>query len=318
MDARRTTSGHAAPAVASVLGIKHRGAPCAEMNARYKDDGTFLLQVVPMKVVQDGSAQYVVECDVGVVDLTLNDIPGAGIVPADGIIQLTEDDAGTVHRSVEVTALLAAVRPLVTIRALLRGTDSVFPYVDSRKRALLMTTAKRKVREDNERPRKQSANSPCAECMFDGGCSAMVKQEDMRLHVAVHLARKLNLGEADAGVVAHNACGWCGQVGHCTVHITKNYAGSWVIDKDMSQGPYARKFQLKSGAKHCSNVPVRCPLCPNAGQRKGGTTVWRWSLAGHIQEFHQGVTDERPRWTLHQHLSHRRRCSACGGGGPSP
>ena len=158
------------------------------------------LQPVAMTVLVEGGERHCVESSEGVVDLCLTNVRGCGIVSAESIVQLRQGADGAVRRSVEATALLAAVRPLVATRATVRSGSRWFPYQDSLGKKTLMSLAKRKAAEDNE-PHRKRTRCPRARCIWAGGCLAMVQQKDMRVHVALHLIRKYNLGAGDAALV---------------------------------------------------------------------------------------------------------------------
>jgi len=110
-------------------------------------------------------------------------------------------------------------------------------------------------------------------------------------HMGAHILHDLHIKDAD------NPCGLCLNTGsRCVFRLIKRNKVDQ-IDMTNSRCPNLRKIQLTSASKYskaspCTNVPLRCPLCP-----KESDCVWKYNLRAHILACHPSATID-----LYQHL----------------
>ena len=84
---------------------------------------------------------------------------------------------------------------------------------------------------------------------------------------------------------AENPCGLCLNSGSlCAFRLVKRNKIDR-IDMMNSHCSNLYKVQLASAAKHsrspCTNVPLRCPLCP-----KDSDCIWKYNMLAHILKYH--------------------------------
>ncbi|KAG6815696.1 hypothetical protein H0H93_009164, partial [Arthromyces matolae] len=124
-----------------------------------------------------------------------------------------------------------------------------------------------------------------------------IRIDKMRKHVGAHILcsfRKVIDMEPLRVEIGQDPCGWCGLEGCWTRLSTKKRGGIQIS----SNCPYHHAKLVYNDARQfiprepCTNVPVRCPLCPadGTGERP---TVWKYNAMGHIEAFHADPADER-------------------------
>lgn len=90
---------------------------------------------------------------------------------------------------------------------------------------------------------------------------------------------------------ADNPCGLCLNEGNiCAIRFVKMAKSGYQVDLRNSRCRNLYKISLKHAAKFsktspCTNVPLRCPLCP-----KISDTVWKYNLRSHISKIHGSAT----------------------------
>jgi hypothetical protein len=110
-------------------------------------------------------------------------------------------------------------------------------------------------------------------------------------HMGAHILHDSHVKDAD------NPCGLCLNTGsRCVFRLVKRNKADQ-IDMTNSRCPNLRKIQLMSAAKYskaspCTNVPLRCPLCP-----KESNCIWKYNLRAHILNSHPSATMD-----LYHHL----------------
>jgi hypothetical protein len=110
-------------------------------------------------------------------------------------------------------------------------------------------------------------------------------------HTGAHILHDPHIKDAD------NPCGLCLNAGsHCVFRLIKRNKVDQ-INMTNSRCLNLRKIQLTSAGKYskaspCTNVPLRCPLCP-----KELDCVWKYNLRAHILACHPSATID-----LYQHL----------------
>jgi len=103
-------------------------------------------------------------------------------------------------------------------------------------------------------------------------------------HMGAHILHNSHIKDTD------NPCGLCLNTGsRCVFRLVKRNKVDQ-IDMTNSQCPNLRKIQLTSAAKYskvspCTNVPLRCPLCP-----KESDCIWKYNLRTHILNCHPSAT----------------------------
>lgn len=109
-------------------------------------------------------------------------------------------------------------------------------------------------------------------------CDRECKPAKMREHVAAHLIEAVDLGE-----IHPDTCGYCGTHGDgCVVSLEQGSARGILVP--YSTCDFFYKFNLKSASKlssPCSNVPLRCPGCPDEE-----TVYWKYNLRVHCAQKH--------------------------------
>ena len=102
-------------------------------------------------------------------------------------------------------------------------------------------------------------------------------------HMGAHILHDSRVKDAD------NPCGLCLNTGSCCIFrlVKRNKVDQ--VDMANSRCPNLRKIQLTSAAKYstsspCTNVPLRCPLCP-----KGSDCIWKYNLHAHILNSHSSA-----------------------------
>lgn len=97
-------------------------------------------------------------------------------------------------------------------------------------------------------------------------------------------------------------CGLCLQYDQCTIYLMKGKGAnaSPMIDKKSSKCTGLIDFNYttaatSTAASPCSNVPLKCPLCPSSS-----AAVWRYNLCIHIQSSHPytDLRDHKPLWKI--------------------
>ena len=89
----------------------------------------------------------------------------------------------------------------------------------------------------------------------------------------------------------------------CTIYLTKQSArnnhwtlkyGGTIPCPNVTSFSYAAAM-VSSESSPCSNVPIRCPYCPD-----GSPAVWRYNIQSHLQNRHRGVNPEKHKelWVL--------------------
>ena len=102
-------------------------------------------------------------------------------------------------------------------------------------------------------------------------------------HMGAHILHDFHIKDPD------NPCGLCLNTGsRCVFWLVKRNKVDQ-IDMTNSRCPNLRKIQLTSAAKYskafpCTNVPLRCPLCP-----KESDCIWKYNLHAHILNCHATI-----------------------------
>ncbi|KAJ7088428.1 hypothetical protein B0H15DRAFT_982116, partial [Mycena belliarum] len=121
-------------------------------------------------------------------------------------------------------------------------------------------------------PAGKDSRRPC------GICQKNVAGPDRQNHVGKHILLSQR-GVAETSTVADKyPCGFCGKEmsdGGCTISIASG--------KAISSCPEWYQFQVKaalkiSGARPCTNAPLKCSLCPE--------THWKYNMPQHLREKH--------------------------------
>lgn len=102
-------------------------------------------------------------------------------------------------------------------------------------------------------------------------------------HMGAHILHDQRLTDAD------NPCGLCLNTGsRCVIRfVTRSKTDQ--IDMANSRCPNLYKIQLKTAAKFsrkspCTNIPLRCPLCP-----KQSDCIWKYNMRAHLENQHPSV-----------------------------
>jgi hypothetical protein len=89
---------------------------------------------------------------------------------------------------------------------------------------------------------------------------------------------------------ADHPCGLCLNTGsRCVFRLLKRNKVDQ-IDLDNSRCPNIYKIQLSTAAKYsqmspCTNVPLRCPLCPTLSD-----CIWKYNMCAHILKDHPSAS----------------------------
>src|SRR6266852_4283340 len=114
-------------------------------------------------------------------------------------------------------------------------------------------------------------------------------------HVGSHILHSLHETEDPkkcTTLVGVNPCGFCGREG-CFTQLKLNKNGNASINSNCiyhySGMQYKRAAQF-SNPQPCTNVPIHCPLCPNAVSGDP-QTIWKYNALYHlISEYSNGDT----------------------------
>ncbi|KAG6825839.1 hypothetical protein H0H92_002235 [Tricholoma furcatifolium] len=119
----------------------------------------------------------------------------------------------------------------------------------------------------------------------------------MREHVGQHILHAFRRTPDPSGVLGKiglNPCGWCGLEGCVTRMVTKK-RGTFQL---MSNCPYHYERMVYDHAKEyspdgpCTNVPVRCWLCPTLETAGDLPAVWKYNAWAHLMMEHADPADE--------------------------
>lgn len=102
-------------------------------------------------------------------------------------------------------------------------------------------------------------------------------------HMGAHILHDSQMKDAD------NPCGLCLNRGSlCAIWLVRRGKSGDQVDMVNSRCPNLYKISLKQAAKFsktspCTNIPIRCPLCP-----KVSDAIWKYNLRSHIAKVHGG------------------------------
>jgi hypothetical protein len=102
-------------------------------------------------------------------------------------------------------------------------------------------------------------------------------------HMGAHILHDSQMKDAD------NPCGLCLNRGSlCAIRLVRRGKSGDQVDMVNSRCPNLYKISLKQAAKFsktspCTNIPIRCPLCP-----KVSDAIWKYNLRSHIAKVHGG------------------------------
>ncbi|KAI0054949.1 hypothetical protein BV25DRAFT_1816306, partial [Artomyces pyxidatus] len=163
--------------------------------------------------------------------------------------------------------------------------SKTFPYRSIEDQACFMC-------EDDQTARGlQTSRNTCLGCPTV--VIARLRMPELLKHIGAHILHDSRFKGAT------NACGLCLRTGSsCVVYLKRKGKSGDQIDYSLSRCPNLQNFSLKNAAKFtkrspCTNVPMRCPLCP-----KGSPAIWKYNMDSHITTIHPTAN---PR--LYQHLS---------------
>jgi hypothetical protein len=129
------------------------------------------------------------------------------------------------------------------------------------------------------------------ECYF---CTTSTKLKDMCDHVGRHILAAVqgiedSLPLKSGMQISINPCGWCGREG-CKEQLTKK--GNSVSISPSCPYHYSKimygKATQYSTTLPCTNVPIRCPICPTglSGQSR---TIWKYNALTYFAAEHVPV-----------------------------
>ena len=268
-----------APAVCTVLSTRRRGSSkeLAYVRRSRVADAPATLQFVGAVAV---AAATTAEAAVGrgqhlvigeLMNVVVHDIGGAFVRGLDDVV-VDVVEGEELRRMFCAHDLCTCCEDLPKIRVRI-PRDVLFPYTF----APIGSTPSALVKYET---RGKAGTVTC--CMR--GCHARVRLKDRRCHVAKKLLLRYPgivdgcADEDSMKLYPEDMCRFCGRLGVCSVYVKMNYAGSWVIVAGMSnQCQYFVKMSIRAARSHCSNVPVRCPLCPgydHPRRKDCGTCLW--------------------------------------------
>ncbi|KAG6819279.1 hypothetical protein H0H93_013480 [Arthromyces matolae] len=124
-----------------------------------------------------------------------------------------------------------------------------------------------------------------------------IRLDNMREHVGRHILHAFR-GTVDPsgilGKIGLNPCGWCGLEGCITRMVTKKRGGLQIV----SNCPYHYERMVYENAKEhspdspCTNVPVKCLLCPTLDTTGELPTIWKYNAWAHLATEHADPADE--------------------------
>ncbi|KAJ7432297.1 hypothetical protein B0H11DRAFT_1760724 [Mycena galericulata] len=168
------------------------------------------------------------------------------------------------------------------------GKSVSFPYSDCKDTAAFIISSPTQLLSE------KSNNSEKISCHQ---CHGLMKPEDARCHVGVHIFKSIKgVPEPDLYEKVHpNACGFCGR-GACQTDLS-GHPNSRTAPKFTSTCPRAHPFSYGHAKKYsattpCTNVPIFCTLCLPIPPRKSPAVFWKYSIHAHIQSAHPRYWDD--------------------------